>query len=439
VDQRHLSAGEAAYAAGDWQSAALEFIAAAQGGPAEGAGHVLHQAGNALMKLHRYADAVTVYRKAAGDPAYEKRGAVFANLGAALAGQGQYEGALDAYDGALTEVGYATPYKAILGRAAALYALGRFEEATQEYRQAAWADGNPDPGKALNNLGLSFMALGRPEDAVEAFKAAVGVEGYATKGKAAGNLALAYTAMGFFEEAVREFETARDTYGFELTDAMLETYEAAVARAHNEEQGPADGGELPDGASAAEAGERGSEAHASGSTGAFPALHDANDEATQRFFTITEDEMRDADRKARRAERAEKRTPRAIALRVGELVLVVLVVFGGLAAAFYGGYGYPTQEQAVTGLLNAYRAGSSYSDFWVAVPVADVAQEMRSLPAKFASFQIQGVDRASRASTVAVTVSLDSGGRLGYDVQLAREGVGWKVVGIQNAWSSTAK
>jgi tetratricopeptide (TPR) repeat protein len=439
VDQRHLSAGEAAYAAGDWQNAALEFMAAAQGGPSDGAGHALHQAGNALMKLHRHADAVTVYRKAAGDPAYEKRGAVFANLGTALAALGQHEDALDAYDAALAEAGYATPYKAMLGRAAALYALGRFEEATQEYRQAAWADGNPDPGKALNNLGLSFMSLGRPEDAVEAFKAAIGVEGYATKGKAAANLALAYTAMGFFEEAVREFETARDTFGYELTDGTLETYEAAVARAHTEEQRPEDDGELPDAASAAEAGERGSEAHASGSTGAFPALHDADDEATQRFFTITEEEMRDADRKARKADRAQKRTPRAIALRVAGLVLVVLVVFGGLAAAYFGGYGYPTQEQTVTGLLNAYRGGSSYGDFWVAVPAADVAQEMRSLPAKFASFSITGVDRASKASTVAVTVSLDSGGKLGYDVHLAREGVGWKIVGLQNAWSSTAK
>jgi tetratricopeptide (TPR) repeat protein len=438
VDQRHLSAGEAAYAAGDWQSAALEFIAATQGGPPEGAGHALHQAGNALLKLRRYADAVTVYRKAAGDSTYEKRGAVFANLGAAFAALGEHEDALDAYDNALAEPGYATPYKAMLGRAGALYGLGRFEEATQDYRQAAWAEGNPDPGKALNNLGLSFMAMGRPEDAVEAFKAATGVEGYSGKGKATANLALAYTAMGFFEEAVREFETARDTYGYELTDATLDTYEAAVARAHTEERRTADGTEGREGESALEAGERGAEAHASGSTGAFPALPDADDEATQRFFTITEDEMRDAGRKARKAERAEKRTPRSVALRVGAVVLAVLLVAGGLGAAFFLGFGYPTQEQTVTGLLNAYRGGTSYSDYWVAVPVADVSQEMRSLPAKFVGFSIQGVDRASKASTVAVTVSLDSGAKLGYVVQLAREGVGWKIVGIQNSFGSTA-
>lgn len=442
MDERHLSAGEAAYAAGDWQRAALEFMAAAHGGPSEGAGHALHQAGNALVRLGRYADAVTVYQKAVRDMTYGKRGAVFANLGAALSATGHSEGALEAYDNALADAEYATPYKAMLGRAGALYALGRFEDASHAYRQAAWADGNPDPGKALNNLGLSFMSLGRPEDAVEAFKAALGIEGYTSKGKASANLGLAYAAMGFFEDAVLEFESARDEYGYELSGGTLEAYEAALARVRTE----ATAGEFDEGTPTFDgAGDGSPEGGGAsedllppeGTVAAAPLLPDADDEATQRFFTMSEDEMRNAERSARKQERAGKRTPKAIILRVAIALAVVVFIGGGLAGAFYLGYGYPTQEQTVTGLLEAYRTGSpSYTDYWVGAPSADVTQEMRALPAQYTGFAIEGVDRASVASTVAVAVSLDSGFRQSFLIRLEREGVGWKVVGIQNRWGS---
>ena len=120
MNQKHLSAGEKAYASGDWHTAALEFMAAVHGDPSEGSGHALHHAGNSLVKMSRYADAVSVYRKAACDTTYELRGAVNANLGAALSALGRNEEALAAYDEALTDESYATPHKAMLGRAGAL-------------------------------------------------------------------------------------------------------------------------------------------------------------------------------------------------------------------------------------------------------------------------------------------------------------------------------
>jgi tetratricopeptide (TPR) repeat protein len=438
VDDRHLSAGESAYEAGDWHRAALEFMAAVHGDPALGSGHALHHAGNALVKLSRYADAVAVYLRATEDTSYERRGSVFANLGAALAALGRHDEAVDAYDKALADAAYATPYKALLGRAGALFALGRYEDAAGSYRQAAWAEGNPDPGRALNNLGLAFMAVGKPEDAVEAFKAALGIESYAAKGKASANLALAYSAMGFYEEAVREFEVARDVFGHVLTGATLDTYESCLAKARPS-------GDAAVTAPPAEDLERETvEGWSTGELSAAPApvedasgLPDDGEEATARFFAITEQEMRDADRAARKAERKAKRTPRAIVLRVLGAVLVVVLVAGGAGGALYLGYGYPTQEQTVSGLMDAYRSGQPYTDFWVAVPQADVKQEMRALPAKFASYRISGVDRAVAHSTALVIVTLDSGTTLSYDIQLAREGVGWKVVGVKNRWSST--
>jgi tetratricopeptide (TPR) repeat protein len=437
VDEQHLSAGEAAYAAGDWHHAAIEFMASVQGQDVEGSGHALHRAGNALMKLHRYADAATVYRRALRDTDYEFAGAINANLGAALATTGRHEEALAAYDAALTDESYATPHKALLGRAGALYALERYEDAAGAYREAAWADGNTDPGKALNNLGLSFMVLGKPEDAVEAFKAALGVEDYAAKGKASVNLALAYASMGFFEESIREFETARDSYGHPLEGASLQVYENALRKARRE-------GEEPVGPPAedleretVEGWETGELLPADARPSEAPILPDTDDEATALFFSRTEEEMRDSDRKARKAERSAKRTPKAIVLRVLITVLVIAVLGGGVGGVLYLGYGYPTQEQTVSGLLDAYHAGRTYTDYWVAVPATDVTQAMRVLPAKFSSYTISGVNRAATRSTAVVVIKLESGSELSYTIQLAREGVGWKVMGVKNRWSST--
>jgi tetratricopeptide (TPR) repeat protein len=438
VDEKHLTAGKAAYAAGEWHQAAVEFMAAVQGDGAEGSGYALHHAGNALMKLHRHADAVTVYRRAAADVGYDRRAAVNANLGGALVALGRHEEALAAYGEALADPSYPTPHKALLGRAGALYALERYDEASGAYRQAAWTDGNPDPGKALNNLGLSFMALDKPEDAVEAFKAALGIEGYASKGKASVNLALAYCAMGFFEEAVHEFEAARDSYGHVLEGATLQSYEAAQAKARPAEGGPVDAPAEDLERETVEGWETGEILPAESRVSEAPILPDSDDEATARFFAMTEDDMRKADRAARKAERSAKRTPKAIALRIAGAVLVIALLAGAVGGALYLGYGYPTQEQTVTGLLDAYRAGESYADFWVAVPQADVKQEMRALPAKFVSYRISGVDRAVAHSTAVVVIKLGSGSELSYDIQLAREGVGWKVVGVKNRWTSTA-
>jgi len=438
LDERHLSAGEEAYAAGDWHHAALELMAAVHGCPAEGAGGPLHKAGNSLMKLGRHADAATVYAKAAKDATYDRRGAVLANLGAALTAVGRHDDALAAYEEALEDADYPTPHKALLGRAGALYALERFEEATGAYRQAAWADGNTDPGRALNNLGLSFMALGRPEDAVEAFKAALGIDGYAGKGKASVNLALAYAAMGFYEEAVREFETAADTYSHELTGPTLEAYEASLAKARPSGSAP-EGPPVEDlERETVEGWETGDLSSIAAGASEAPCLPDADDDATARFFAMTEQEMRDADRANRKAERSAKRTPKAIAIRVLVAVLIVAAVAGLFGGTLYLGYGYPTQEQTVNGLMEAYRSGTAYTDFWVAVPPTDVRQEMRALPAKFTSYEIRGVDRAALRSTVLVVVELDTGVKLSYDLTLAREGVGWKVLGVKNHWGSTA-
>lgn len=444
MDDARLAAGDAAYAQGDWKLAAREYLAAAYGKPAAGSGAAYHQAGNALMKLKRFPDAATVYGHALRDPGYDKRAVVFANLGAALAATGRHEDAIAAYEASLAEPGAASTWKALQGKAGCLFELERHEEAAKAYREAAWADGNPDPGKSLNNLGLCFMALGKPEEAVEAYRAALGVEGYPSKGKAAANLGLAYVQMGFHDEAIHEFETARDTYGHALSGAALAAYEASLAVAKPREPGVFDQsgeagaepgtvegwetGEMP--VTPVDAHERwGEEDHEGESPEA--AVEDS------RFFTMTEDDMRTADRAARKEERRAARTPKVLATRVAVVLVSLAVLVGVVWALLFFGFGYPTQEMTVGGMLDAYRSGQPYTDYWVAVPQTDVKQEMRLLPAKFASYRIEGIDRSMDKSTARVTVRLDTGSELTYDILLVREGVGWKVNGVKNRWGST--
>jgi Tfp pilus assembly protein PilF len=448
VDQGRLVHAEKAYAAGDWRGAAREYLGAVHGSAPEGTGRAYHMA---LVRLRRNSDAATVYGHALKDPGYDKRGAVLANLGAALAADAQYSEAVEAFRAALVEPGYDTPWKALQGLAGALFDMGRFEDACQTYREASWSQGNPDPGRALNNLGLCFMKLGRPEEAVEPYKTAIATESYAAKGRASANLGLAYASMGFSDEAVRAFEAARDVHGHELTGPAQAAYEAAKAACG---PGPAPEATQPVAVTASAAqivegwstGEMPTPAEQDGGTtpreasaplapGAGPGAEAGASENV--FFTRTEDEAREVGREAERVERRERHSGRGLVVRIGVAVAVSLLVVGGLAAAWFLGVGYPTQGITVSGMLDGYRSGADVRSFWVAVPVADVKQEMRKLPARFESYVIGDVKSTSLASTARVTIVLQQDASLRYDISLVREGVGWKVNGISNAWTST--
>lgn len=428
MDEKRFEAAERAYALGDFKGAARDYLAATQGQPPEGTGRAYHQAGNALMKLHRYSDAATVYGHAIKDPAYDKRGIVLTNLGSSLVAAGRFDDAVAAFESALEEPDYFTPWKALQGKAGALYKNDRFEEAASVYREAAWTEGNPDPGKALNNLGLCFMALERPEEAIEAYKAALAIESYDGRGKAAANLGLAYAVMGFSDESLSAFETAIQTYDHELTGAALAAYERVSEAVPAGEvieavEGWTTGEMEPVAAGEARWGEQDTEDEEQAPT--F--------DEDSRFFTMSEEDMRKLDRDNRRAERTPQANLKTLAM-VGIALVVVIV---GLVVAWYAGLGFPTQGSTVAGMVDSYRAGRPVESFWVAVPSTDIREEMRHLPAEFAAYKITGVRRGAASSVVRMTVTTAEGAQpLAYDVLLVREGVGWKVNGIRNAWSS---
>jgi len=460
VDQGRFEESKKAYDDGDYRSAAKGFLAAAGRGT-EGNGLAYHMAGNSLMRLRRHSDAVTVYGHALRDDLFEKRGAARSNLAAAHVALGEYAEAVAQYQAVLEEPDYTSTYKALQGMAGAMVEMGHYEDAAAAYRQAALDNDNPDPGKALNNLGLCFMAMGRPDDAVEAYKAALGFDTYSGRGKAITNMGIAYHILGEHGEAVRSFEKATELHAHELPPQAVKALAASRAALPSREV--IDGwetGEMPpvvqaeDSDAAGLDGEPASENDGwatgelavltgvgvisetpsvdSETLSGIPKVSDPEQTGgfESAFFTITDEEMKERDRDLRRRERTEKREGRS-AWKIGLSVLLVIAVLGGaLLAAFFFGLGYPTQGMTVSGMLDAKADLESVESYWVAVPSSDVEKEMAKIP-PMSEYTIESVERSPRTSSVVVVVTPESGTPLTYEITLAREGVGWKVSGVE--------
>jgi tetratricopeptide (TPR) repeat protein len=461
VDDARFQEANQLYAAGDYRAAAKMFLAAAGRGT-EGNGAAYHMAGNCLLRLRRHTDAVTVYGHALKDELYEKRGAVRANLGTALVAEGEYALAVEEYRAAVEEPDYPTRYKAFQGMAAALREMGKTEEAASAYRQAALDGDNPDPGKALNNLGLCFMALGRPGDAIEAYKAALGFETYAGRGKALANLGIAFSALGQDHEAVKAFEKATQLHDHDLQPRALEAYERSRARLDGARPrrevvegwqtgelaptatGPEIESQAPEASFADVMDEASEDAAAPGAVSAGAGTDSSATgelfvdqvELDTAFFTRTDQEMREHDREARKAERVARREERTPWRTIATIVLAVVILVGVFAATYYSGLGFPTQHMTVAGLLDARAEGKSVDGYWVAVPAGDVEKEMAKLP-PMKEYSVGAIERSPRTSRASVTITPQDGAPLDYQITLAREGVGWKITGVENDWRST--
>lgn len=437
----------------DYRAAAKGFLAAAGRG-IEGNGLAYHMAGNSLLKLRRYTDAITVYGHALRDETYMKTGAVHANLATAHSAQGDYQQAVTCFREALADVGYTQQYRALQGMAAALLQMGKVEEAAASYRQAALDADNPDPGKALNNLGLCFMALGRPADAAEAYKAALGFDTYSSRGKALANLGMAFSALGEHKDALKSFEKAVELHSFKLGPAALAAMENSRAvleedaipkreivegwrtgeldpvAASAQVTGPLDAADLPSQAGSAP-------------LDSLPIVGDEEDGAetaegdVSAFFARTDEEMKLMDRAESKRKRNEKAGENGPWRRVVTIVSIIVVVAGLAAALYFAGYGFPTQIMTVGGMLEAHAEGLPVEGYWVAVPSADVAEEMAKLP-PIQGHTIQELERSAARSYVKITVTPRSGEPLRYEITMLREGVGWRVSGIANRWSTPA-
>jgi Tfp pilus assembly protein PilF len=464
MDSAKFQEAQQAYDSGDFRNAAKSFLASAGKGTV-GNGAAYHMAGNALMRLRRHSDAVTVYGHALRDETYDRRGAVQVNLASAFVALGELSEAIAAYEAALEEPGYATPYKAWQGIGSVHLERSHPEDAAVAYRKAALDESNPNPGKALVNLGLSFMAMRRPADAVDAYKAALGFDSFTGRGKALANLGQAYAAMGDHSQAVSAFEKAVQLHAHKLSAGAQKAYDdslAAMTPPRETVEGW-DTGEMaspapdvePKGWGTGELSGLGGmtasqppspvgtpgprtyvagdgETHDDAASKAAAALGFGDDAAVKDFFSLTEDEMRQRDREARR-----NGSRRGGLLKSFVTTVVILgVIVALLSVGYYFGLGWPDQATTVNGLFSAYAGGQPVEKYWVAVPKTDVKREMAKVP-PVERFRIDGIQRAREVSRVRVTVTPEKGAPMQYLVILGREGVGWRVTGVDYNWRST--
>lgn len=407
-----------AYRTGDFASAAQLFAAAKD--PSELAGEADHLRGNSLMRLGRYAEAVEAYGAALQDGAYGKRGALLTNQGKALVASGDIRSAVSAFSAATQDASYATPYKAYLGLGDALKKLGNLTEAGVAYRQAAIDGGNPAPAGALANLGDCFVALQRPEDAIESYRTALDFAGPRDDTRAiSAGLGQAYVAANRFSDAVDAFGTATVDGIYQLTPEQADAYErardtlsassamVATTNAYSTDIDPLD---------------------PLGQSGSF--MPDPSDTG---FFTLSEQEMVQQDRVETKVRRKRRHT----GLKVFIALLVVLLIAGGGAAfAYTRGFGFPSQQDVLTGLFQAATDGSDASEYLASG--LDESQKSiitASIPLD-ATPTIEGMDAGMSEATATVKVALKNGGDMTYEVGFVREGLGWAVSSVSTDFNT---
>lgn len=421
MNATYFDRGRAALRAGDYSAAVNMFLAAKE--PGELAGEADHLRGNALMKLGMYADAAAAYTEALEDAAYGKAGALLTNRGKAQAAVGDYEAAVESFTAATKDASYATPYKAHLGLANALLKLDRVTEAGVAFRAAAIDGANPAPAAALASLGDCFVKLGRPGDAVESYLTALDYVSATEDPRAIeAGLGMAYSAAGRPADAVDAFQRATSDGIYQLTAEQQQSFDAAreevAARAAIRPAAAAQPAAPAYGVSTGV-----DPLDPTGSTGAF--MPDPSDTG---FFTMTESEMIQQDRREMKVRRKKRHT----GLKVFITLLVLLIIAaGGAGFAYTRGFGWPTQQDAINGLFQAVNAGEDASQY-LSPNLSDDAKSMITSSIQGmgeATATVTALDAGMTQSDATVDVTMPQGGTVTYQVHFVRSAnhIGWAV------------
>ena len=419
-----LEQARSAYRSGDFSAAAQMFAAAKDA--TEISGEIDHLRGNSLMKLGLFNDAAAAYALALEDASYGKRGALLTNRGKALMASGDVDGAVSSFAEATQDSTYATPYKAYLGLGQALMGQGRVAEAGTAYRQAALDGANPAPAGALAQLGSCFIQLGRADDAVESYRTALDFAGPRDDVRSINaGLGQALTAAGRYADAVDAFTSATSDGIYQLTadqaNDLGRAQDALAAISAQNAMAPVDGG-----APAAV-----DPLDPLGKSGAF--MPDPSDTG---FFTMSESELIQQDRQEMKVRRKHRHTGLKVFIVI--LILIVLAA-GGLGFAYTRGLGFPSQQDAVSGLFQAVTDGSE-TDSYLASSLSESDKSMivSSIPSD-ATPVIKAMDQSMTESTAQVEVQLSMGGTQTYEVHFVRSSnyIGWVVSSVSIQFGST--
>ncbi|MDM8301300.1 tetratricopeptide repeat protein [Collinsella tanakaei] len=414
MNAQYFDRARSAYRAGDYSAAAQMFLAAKD--PGELAGEADHLRGNSLMKLGLFSDAAQAYADALEDTSYGKSGALLTNQGKAYAASGDLHAAVDSFTAATKDASYATPYKAFIGLANAQMKLGNVAEAGVAFRSAAIDGTNPAPASALASLGDCFVKLGRPADAVESYLTALDYVGAHDDPRAIeANLGCAYQAAGRSADAVDSFNRATSDGIYQLTAEQSEAFAAAREAAVAQRQIVNATGSVP--VTAADP------LDPMGATGNF--MPDPSDTG---FFTMTESEMIQEDKRRAKVRRKHRHT----GLKVFIVIVLLLLIAGGALGFLYTrGFGFPSQQDAVSGLLTAVAEGGDTDQYLSPRLSEDNKNRIVSTIEGIgeATAEVSGLDAGMTESDATVTVSLAPGGTLTYEVHFVRSDnhIGWAI------------
>lgn len=418
MNAQYLEQARAAYRAGDFSGAAQMFAAAKDA--TEIAGEVDHLRGNSLMKLGLWADAARAYELALADTSYGKRGALHTNLGKAYAAAGDYARAADSFREAVRDTAYATPYKAYMGLGGALVAQGNIVEAGTAYRQAAIDAANPAPAQALSDLAGCFIKLGRPGDAVETYRTALDFATPRDDTRAINaGLGQALIAQNRAADAVDAFNQATSDGIYQLTPEQQQDYQRALDAmdALSAQRAMAPTGQVAPGPV--------DPLDPLGKSGAF--MPDPSDTG---FFTMSESELIQQDREHMKVRRKKRHT----GLKVFLVILILLIIAAGaLGFAYTRGLGFPSQQDALTGLFNAVTDGSDTSSYLAPNLDESARSLIESTVPEGATPTITAMDQSMTTSTAEVEVELSLGGVQTYTASFVRSSnyIGWTVSALE--------
>ncbi|MDY2776943.1 MAG: tetratricopeptide repeat protein, partial [Collinsella sp.] len=335
----------------------------------------------------------------------------------ALAAAGDLAAAAASFREAVNDSSYATPYKAYLGLGNALLKSGNPTDAGVAFRAAAIDGANPAPALALASLGECFLKIGRPDDAVESYRTALDfVAAHDDPNAINAGLGAALVAAQRHSEAIEAFSRATAAGVYQLTPEQQQALSLAedTLSAQRSMAPVTNTGAYPVGVDPLDP---------LGQSGAI--IPDPSDTG---FFTLSESEMIQQDRKEMKVRRKHRHT----GLKVFLVILFLLVaVAGGLGFAYTRGLGYPSQQDAITGLFKAVDEGTDASPF-LASGLSDDSKSIivASIPTG-AIPTIEGLDQSMTESTATVKVQLSKGGTATYEVEFVREGIGWAVSRVE--------
>ena len=254
----------------------------------------------------------------------------------------------------------------------------------ETYRTAIDFAGPRDDSRALNaGMGEALSAAGRPSEALDAFNAATADGIYQLTPEQSDELARVHDSL-----AALSAQTAMATAPAPSMDAP------AVD--------PLD---------------------PTGATGQF--MPDPSDTG---FFTLSESEMVQQDRKQAKVRRRHRHTGLKVFL---VLLLLIVIPTGGLGFAYTRGMGIPSQESVITDLFQAAGDGdTAKAESCLASSLSEDAKAMiiSSIP-QGATVSVEGMDQSMTETTAKVKASLSKGGEQEYTVKFVRSDnhIGWAV------------